>query len=274
MPGEAMAAAPSVKHQLCSWRAAHTRSSSPPQRPDRLPNAATTRLAAQQRLARQQQTTPAHFCSGSACLLLLLPALLLPNASLSLETAPGHPLDPLSGAEVSRAAESCRAKAAALGLPPLRFNTITLQVCRADATAVSAAVTAAPSIAAAAACCDSHRHNTTTAHAAAAAAAAHAPPQEPPKEAQLAYDAGRLPSLPRVAFCILQTPPEFSVIEALVDLRGHAGGAAVVSWTTVSACAWTCSSKGLCAGVCGMMAENARVAATPVQRRVLKAAAH
>ena len=39
-----------------------------------------------------------------------------------------HPLDPLSEAEVRRAAAACRAHAAALGLPPLRFNTIALQV--------------------------------------------------------------------------------------------------------------------------------------------------
>lgn len=40
-----------------------------------------------------------------------------------------HPLDPLDQQEVAHAAQSCRDKAAALGLPPLRFNTITLQVC-------------------------------------------------------------------------------------------------------------------------------------------------
>jgi Cu2+-containing amine oxidase len=39
-----------------------------------------------------------------------------------------HPLDPLSEHEVRRAAAACRAHAAALGLPPLRFNTIALQV--------------------------------------------------------------------------------------------------------------------------------------------------
>jgi Cu2+-containing amine oxidase len=42
---------------------------------------------------------------------------------------PGHhPLDPLTEDEVKVAAESCRQHAASLGLPPLRFNTITLQV--------------------------------------------------------------------------------------------------------------------------------------------------
>ncbi|KAF6253735.1 copper amine oxidase [Scenedesmus sp. NREL 46B-D3] len=39
-----------------------------------------------------------------------------------------HPLDPLTEVEVKVAAESCLQHAASLGLPPLRFNTITLQV--------------------------------------------------------------------------------------------------------------------------------------------------
>ncbi|WIA36385.1 hypothetical protein OEZ86_007700 [Tetradesmus obliquus] len=91
-----------------------------------------------------------------------------------------HPLDPLTEEEVKVAAESCRQHAASLGLPPLRFNTITLQ--------------------------------------------------EPPKEQQLLFRSGRLHSLPRLAFCILQIPPELAVIEALVDMRSHAAAAAVVSW--------------------------------------------
>jgi Cu2+-containing amine oxidase len=43
--------------------------------------------------------------------------------------APPHPLDPLSSPEVAAAAAACRARAAAAAprLPPLRFNTITLQ---------------------------------------------------------------------------------------------------------------------------------------------------
>jgi hypothetical protein len=57
--------------------------------------------------------------------------------------------------------------------------------------------------------------------------------QEPFKEQQLLFRAGKLPSLPRLAFCILQTPPALVVIEALVDLRSHAGAAAVVSWVKV-----------------------------------------
>eukprot|EP00877_Chromochloris_zofingiensis_P005949 jgi/Chrzof1/1607/Cz10g14120.t1 len=92
-----------------------------------------------------------------------------------------HPLDPLAIDEINLAAAACRAKAVALGLPPLRFNTITLQ--------------------------------------------------EPPKLDWLQYDAGARSSLPRLAFCILQTPPHFLVYEAVVDLRAHATAAAVVSWT-------------------------------------------
>lgn len=57
--------------------------------------------------------------------------------------------------------------------------------------------------------------------------------QEPPKEQQLLFRSGRLHSLPRLAFCILQIPPELAVIEALVDMRSHAAAAAVVSWVKV-----------------------------------------
>ena len=39
-----------------------------------------------------------------------------------------HPLDPLSAAEMSAAAEACRQYAAAQGVASLRFNTITLKV--------------------------------------------------------------------------------------------------------------------------------------------------
>jgi hypothetical protein len=60
--------------------------------------------------------------------------------------------------------------------------------------------------------------------------------QEPAKDQQLLFRAGRLRSLPRLAFCILQTPPELVVIEALVDLRSHAAAAAVVSWGKVGVC--------------------------------------
>lgn len=57
--------------------------------------------------------------------------------------------------------------------------------------------------------------------------------QEPAKTQLLQLQSGRLHSLPRLAFCILQTPPEFIVIEALVDLRSHAASSAVVSWVKV-----------------------------------------
>ena len=40
--------------------------------------------------------------------------------------APFHPLDPLNAGELASAAEACRAHASKLGLPSLRFNTITL----------------------------------------------------------------------------------------------------------------------------------------------------
>jgi Cu2+-containing amine oxidase len=50
---------------------------------------------------------------------------------------PGHhPLDPLTEEEVKAAADSCKQHAASLGLPPLRFNTVTLQVQHAVLTAV------------------------------------------------------------------------------------------------------------------------------------------
>lgn len=76
-----------------------------------------------------------------------------------------------------------------LGLPPLRFNTISLQ--------------------------------------------------EPPKRQLLQYESGALQQLPRLSLCILQTPPQFVVYEATVDLQQppHSAGAAaaaVVSWTKVS----------------------------------------
>ena len=43
-------------------------------------------------------------------------------------TQAAHPLDPLAPAELLAAAQACRAKAAELGLPPLRFNSIAAQV--------------------------------------------------------------------------------------------------------------------------------------------------
>jgi Cu2+-containing amine oxidase len=58
--------------------------------------------------------------------------------------------------------------------------------------------------------------------------------QEPPKAALLAFRAGRGPAPPRTAFCILQAPPAFGVVEALVALA-PGGGAEVVSWTPVRA---------------------------------------
>jgi hypothetical protein len=64
--------------------------------------------------------------------------------------------------------------------------------------------------------------------------------QEPSKREWLAYDAGRAPAPRRLAFCILQTPPQFLVIEALVDMRAHAGAGAVVGWRTVSAAGRAC----------------------------------
>eukprot|EP00878_Enallax_costatus_P018606 GHUV01019596.1.p1 GENE.GHUV01019596.1~~GHUV01019596.1.p1 ORF type:complete len:681 (+),score=180.46 GHUV01019596.1:3034-5076(+) len=95
-----------------------------------------------------------------------------------------HPLHPLSAEEVQLAAAACRSHAARLQLPPLRYNTITLQ--------------------------------------------------EPPKQQLLAYESGQVLSLPRLAFCILQTPPEFAFYEALVDLRSHVSTSAVVSWVKLN----------------------------------------
>lgn len=98
-----------------------------------------------------------------------------------------HPLDPLTEDEVRRAAAACRAHAAVLGLPPLRFNTISLQ--------------------------------------------------EPPKHQLLQYQSGTLQQLPRLSLCILQTPPQFVVYEATVNLQPQHStdaAAAVVSWAKVS----------------------------------------
>lgn len=39
-----------------------------------------------------------------------------------------HPLDPLSAAEMTAAADACRARAAVEGVERLRYNTITLKV--------------------------------------------------------------------------------------------------------------------------------------------------
>lgn len=62
--------------------------------------------------------------------------------------------------------------------------------------------------------------------------------QEPPKQQLLAFEAGVLRQLPRLSLCILQTPPEFAVYEALVDLQQQQldqhTPAAVVSWIKVS----------------------------------------
>lgn len=60
--------------------------------------------------------------------------------------------------------------------------------------------------------------------------------QEPPKQQLLQYESGALRQLPRLSLCILQTPPEFVVYEAVVDLQqlGSAGAAAaVIRWTKV-----------------------------------------
>ena len=53
-----------------------------------------------------------------------LPPLRIHAASIH----PMYPYAPLTAQEVELAAACCRARAQALGLPPLRFNTITLQV--------------------------------------------------------------------------------------------------------------------------------------------------
>jgi len=75
--------------------------------------------------------------------------------------------------------------------------------------------------------------------------------QEPPKQQLLAFEAGVLRQLPRLSLCILQTPPEFAVYEALVDLQQQLDQhtpAVVVSWTKVnrgegdSVCIITCTS--------------------------------
>jgi hypothetical protein len=68
----------------------------------------------------------------SAC---TCPSLLPSNVSCCCP-AGHHPLDPLTEEEVKAAADSCKQHAASLGLPPLRFNTITLQVQHAVLTAV------------------------------------------------------------------------------------------------------------------------------------------
>jgi len=61
--------------------------------------------------------------------------------------------------------------------------------------------------------------------------------QEPRKDQLLDFRSGKLPSLPRQAFCILQTPPDFVVYEALVDLpcpnSQAPSAAAVSSWIKV-----------------------------------------
>jgi hypothetical protein len=61
--------------------------------------------------------------------------------------------------------------------------------------------------------------------------------QEPPKQQLLQYESGQLQQLQRLSLCILQTPPEFAVYEALVDIcpqqLGTAAAATVVSWTKV-----------------------------------------
>jgi len=86
-----------------------------------------------------------------------------------------------------------------------------------------------PEVAAAAAACRAHsgprrvplRFNTVTL-------------QEPPKAQLLAFSRGRLPRPPRRAFCVVQTPPEFCVVEAVVEFGGGGGGgASVVSWIRV-----------------------------------------
>lgn len=58
--------------------------------------------------------------------------------------------------------------------------------------------------------------------------------QEPPKQQLLAYEAGQVALLPRLAFCILQTPPEFAILEALVDLQSDGSlSSSVISWVKV-----------------------------------------
>ena len=92
---------------------------------------------------------------------------------------PPHPLDPLSVAEVTRAAAAARVHGAQLGLAKLRFNTVTLA--------------------------------------------------EPPKRALLAFEHAGGPRPPRRALCVLHTPPNADVIEALVALPAE-GADAVDDW--------------------------------------------
>lgn len=58
--------------------------------------------------------------------------------------------------------------------------------------------------------------------------------QEPPKQQLVHYEAGKVPSLPRLAFCVVQTPPAFAFYEALVDLGSYASASAVLSWVKVN----------------------------------------
>lgn len=174
-----------------------------------------------------------------------------------------HPLDPLSEGEVQRAAAACRAHAAALGLPPLRFNTISLQVQDSAPHQVYLSYDALrtltltpiwsfhtlptqPPTAPSTHVDYSLPHVTTT---------SLPPVQEPAKQQLLQYESGALRQLPRLSLCILQTPPEFVVYEAIVDLQPHAGAAAVVvAWTKVggaAAIAAVCLRAG-----CGCVAEQ------------------
>lgn len=58
---------------------------------------------------------------------------------------------------------------------------------------------------------------------------------EPPKRDLLRFLRGPSAPPPRRAFCVLQAPPAFGVIEAVVDLSvfRDGGAAAVVSWDEV-----------------------------------------
>jgi Cu2+-containing amine oxidase len=68
------------------------------------------------------------FCSNLwGCHTVTL-APLLPSTCCAVVLPGHHPLDPLTEEEVKVAAESCKQHAASLGLPALRFNTVTLQV--------------------------------------------------------------------------------------------------------------------------------------------------
>ena len=95
-----------------------------------------------------------------------------------------HPLDPLSVAEVTRAAAAARAHGAKLGLAKLRFNTVTLA--------------------------------------------------EPPKRELLAFEHAGGPRPPRRALCVLHTPPNADVIEALVALPAEGGVDAVDDWKVLA----------------------------------------